>query len=292
MRNAETVELEANGIRFSAYRWGVGPLVLCLHGFPDNAHSFRHQVAPLVSAGYRVVAPYMRGYAPSSAAPDGVYQSAALSRDVVALIEALGEEDAVVFGHDWGALAAYGAAAFRPERVKKLVAAAVPYGPSLLNAFATDYEQQKRSWYMFFFQLPLADVALAHDDYVFVRKLWRDWSPGWDFPEEEMDSVRATLAQPGVAEAALAYYRCMYQPELQSPELADEQAALGMVPINVPTLYLHGESDGCLSGELLEGMESMFPSGLITRLVKGAGHFVHREKPEEVNRALLDFLAS
>src|SRR5205085_918210 len=147
----KTGTVQARGLTFATIEEGDGPLVLCLHGFPDHARSFRHQLPALASAGYRAVAPAMRGYAPTGPAAVGRYQSAALAEDAVALIAALGYDDAVVFGHDWGALAAYGAALAAPTRVRKLVTAAVPYGPQVTAAFMTSYDQQRRSWYMFFF---------------------------------------------------------------------------------------------------------------------------------------------
>ena len=291
MEDAKTIEVRANGLRFTAYEQGQGPLVLCLHGFPDHARSFRHQMGPLCEAGYRVVVPYMRGYAPTEIPADGSYQGATLAHDALALIEALGEDRAVLVGHDWGALAAYGAAVLAPERVGRLVVAAVPYGPAFLNAFTSVYAQLKRSWYMFFFQSPLAETALGNDDYAFVRNLWLDWSPGWDFPEDEMDRLRETFAKPGGGEAAISYYRCIFDPARQRPELANDQMMIGMSPINVPTLYAHGKTDGCLGLDLVVGMEEMFPAGLETVFIEGAGHFLHQEKPEEFNRAMLEFLA-
>src|SRR5262245_22024238 len=120
--------VRANGLNFAFLEAGSGPLVLCLHGFPDHARSFMHQLAALAKAGFRAVAPFMRGYAPTDVPPDGPYQSAALAQDAVALIEALGYTRAAVFGHDWGAVAAYGAAVLAPERVPRLIVAAVPHG--------------------------------------------------------------------------------------------------------------------------------------------------------------------
>ncbi len=275
---------------FATLEEGDGPLVLCLHGFPDHARSFRHQLPALAAAGYRAVAPAMRGYAPTGPAPDGRYQTAALAQDAVALIEALGYDDAIVFGHDWGAVAAYGAALAAPTRVRKLITAAVPYGAQVSAAFMSSYDQQRRSWYMFFFQTPFADVAVAHDDYAFLERLWRDWSPGWNFPPEEMAALKDTFRQPGVAEAALGYYRAMFNPGLQDPALAGLQNRMMTEPIDVPALMLHGADDGCMGAELVDGMAAYFPRGLRTEIVRGTGHFLHQEDPARVNALILDFL--
>jgi pimeloyl-ACP methyl ester carboxylesterase len=293
MKGCRQIEIRANGLRFAAYERGQGPLVLCLHGFPDHARSFRHQVEPLAAAGFRVVAPFMRGYAPTERPADGNYQTAALAHDVDGLIQALGEKDAIVFGHDWGAIAAYAAAVTRPERVRKLVVSAVPYGPVFLARFVSDYAQLKRSWYVFFFQQSfLAEAALAADRCQFVRNIWQDWSPTWTLPEAEVDAVRETIGQPGGVEAAIAYYRSMIGGLNRDPALADEQAKLDAAPaISASALYIHGADDGCLGVDLREGMEALFPSGLRDHVIQGAGHFVHQEKPEEFNRLLLDFLA-
>ncbi|HEY2774354.1 MAG TPA: alpha/beta hydrolase [Candidatus Binatia bacterium] len=289
--DARTIEVDANGIRFVAFELGSGPLLLCLHGFPDDATTWRRQMAPFADAGYRVVAPYMRGYAPTSAAPGGIYQTAALGRDAAALVEALSpDQQAVVFGHDWGALAAYGAALFAPSRIRKLVAAAVAYGPRLTTAFATNYAQQKRSWYMFFFQTLMAEMAVSHDDLRFIRNLWSDWSPAWKYTDADIAPVLQTLARPGVLEAALGYYRCLFDPSRQDPALMADQMRLGMEPITVPTLYLHGSNDGCMGLELCEGMEEAFPGGLEKTVIDGAGHFMHCEKPEQVNARVLEFI--
>lgn len=282
--------VQANGVRFATLEAGDGPLVLCLHGFPDHARSFRHQLPVLAANGFRAVAPFLRGYAPSDIPADGRYQSAVLAQDAIAIIDALGYEQAVVFGHDWGALAAYGAAILAPQRVARLVTAAVPHGPSLLAAFMTSYDQQRRSWYMFFFQHPMAEAAVAHDDCRFIERLWRDWSPGWVCPPEEMDAVKATFRAPGVISAALAYYRAALDPANQDPTLADTQARITTDPVDVPALYFHGAQDACLDVGLVEGMKALFPKGLRSVIVSNAGHFVHQEQPEVVNRALLAFL--
>jgi pimeloyl-ACP methyl ester carboxylesterase len=282
--------IRANGVRFATLEAGEGPLVLCLHGFPDHAYSFRHQLPALAAAGFRAVAPFMRGYAPTEIPADGRYQTAVLALDIVELISALGYSSAHVFGHDWGAVASYGAAMHAPEKITKLVTAAVPHGPTLLNAFMSSYDQQRRSWYMFFFQHPLADAAVAHDDFRFIERLWQDWSPGWKYAAEDMEALKATFRAPGVLQAALGYYRAMLNPANQDPALSELQAQMSLAPVPVPSLVFHGGRDGCIGGELLEGMEALFPRGLRKVIVADAGHFMHQEKPEEVNRVLIEFL--
>lgn len=292
MEQFKLATVQANGLRFATLEMGDGPLVLCLHGFPDHARSFRHQLPVLAAAGFRAVAPYMRGYAPTEAAADGRYQSAVLALDALELISALGYSQAHVFGHDWGAIAACGAAILAPEKVSRLVTAAIPHGPAVLNAFIADYEQQRRSWYMFFFQSAFADAALPYDDFRFLERLWRDWSPGWAFPPEEMEALKSTFRQAGVPEAAIAYYRCTLNPERQDPALFEIQTRIAMSPISVPTLSFFGARDGCMGVDLLDGMDAMFPAGLQKFVFDDAGHFVHQEKPAEVNRELLRFLKS
>jgi pimeloyl-ACP methyl ester carboxylesterase len=279
----KTGTVRANGLTFHYLEAGRGPLVLALHGFPDTARSYRHQMRALAADGYRVVAPFMRGYAPTDAPADASYQSAALVQDALALIDALGPEPVVLMGHDWGAVAAHGAAALAPEKIAKLVTIAVPHGGSLGRAFVANPEQQRRSWYMFFFQMPYAEAAVAHDDFAFVERLWKDWSPGWDIPKPELDAVKATFRQPGVVRAALNYYRHTFGAGPAVPALEDIARRMSG-PIRVPTLYLHGARDGCIGAELTAGMESAYAGGLEKHVLDGAGHFVHQEKPEEVNR--------
>jgi len=280
----------ANGIEFSVLEAGTGPLALCLHGYPDSAHTWRHLLPELAAAGYHAVAPFQRGYAPTSLAPDGCYQSGVLGLDAVALHEALGGGgDAVLIGHDWGALAAYAAATVAPDRWRRVVAMAVPPGP-VSAAGIFDYDQLKRSWYMFFQLTPLSDGVVAADGHRYIARLWEDWSPGYDAAEDVAHFVDCVPNAAHLA-ATLDYYRQTLQFELQRPEHAAAQAAAYAVPPQ-PLLYLHGETDGCMGAELAaRSPECMTVPGSHFELVPGAGHFLHLEQPEVVNRLVLDFLA-
>ncbi len=268
-----------------------GPLAVCLHGFPDTAWTWRHLLPQLAAAGFRAVAPWLRGYAPTAVPADGWYQSGALVRDAVGLHEALGGDgDAVVIGHDWGARAANGAAAFAPERWRRVVTMAVPPAAAVAEGFLT-YRQLRRSWYMFFFQNPLADFVVGADGMSFIDSLWADWSPGYTSHGEDVDHVRDALGDPANLAAALGYYRATFQPELQSPDLAAEEAAVGALPPQ-PHLYVHGVDDGCMGIEVAEkASQYLTVEGSQVDLVQSTGHFVHLEAPDHVNETVVRFLS-
>ena len=289
---SETLTLEASGLRFSALAQGEGPVVLCLHGFPDNLRSFRFQLPALAAAGFRGVAPTLRGYEPSAQPADGDYHIVRMAEDVVGWIDALGQERVHLVGHDWGAVIGYAAAALAPERLITLTTLAIPHPGRLRSDGIRKLPSQIRtSWYMLFFQLRgIADRAVEARDWALIEKLWRDWSPGWALPADELAAVKRTLAQPGVKRAALAYYRAMF--DLRSPA-AKQTAQLFDAKIQVPTLALTGALDGCMDTRLhdLALDASDFPAGLQMTRLEDAGHFLHQEKPDEVNRLLLDWLA-
>lgn len=271
----EQGSVQANGLEFAYLATGPesGPLALCFHGFPDTAWTYRHLLPALGDAGFRAVAPFMRGYAPTSVPADGTYHSSLLVDDAGALHEALGGDGrAVIVGHDWGAQPAYGATASWPDRFAKVVAMALPpvrvFGAGLLR-----YDQLKRSWYIFFFQTPFADFVVPADDLEFLARLWEDWSPGYD-ASEDLAHVRASLGEPANLQAALGYYRAAFSG--------------GGAPVGEPTqpmLYLHGERDGCIGVEMARAMEGAV-------VVEGAGHFLHLERPDLVNAKIVEFLVS
>ncbi|MGP0029091.1 MAG: alpha/beta fold hydrolase [Acidimicrobiales bacterium] len=282
--------ITANGLHFSYLDAGPsdGPLALCLHGFPDSAHTWRYLLPALGDAGFHAVAPFLRGYAPTDIPGDGFYQVGALARDANALHDALGGgSDAVIVGHDWGALATYAAVAHQPGRWRRAVTAAVPPTAALMGSFFT-YDQLQRSWYTFFFMSPLAEIALPLDDFVFIDRLWADWSPGYD-ASFDLARVKEAIGDQAHITAAIGYYRALYDPTLQHPELAEVQAAT-LLPTPKPTLYLHGRDDGCFLLSSIGNPLEFLAEGSAMVVIDHAGHFLNVEQPAVVNRHILDFL--
>ena len=282
--------VHANDVEVHYLEAGTGPLALLLHGFPDTARTWRHLLPALAGAGYHAVAPWLRGYAPSSVPADGRYQRGVIAQDACALHDALGDgSSAVLIGHDWGALAGYTATAWQPDRWSSLVALALPPMSSLLAGFMS-YTQLRRSWYMFFFQSPMADAAVPADDLAFIDGLWADWSPGYD-ASDDLPAVKDALRAPENLTAALGYYRATLGDGYNDPALAEADNA-GFLPTPVRTLYLHGADDGCMGVEMVTDLSPHLPvEGSRVEIVPGTGHFLQLEDPATVNGLILDFLS-
>ncbi len=283
--------VHANGVEFAYLEAGdpAAPLALCLHGFPDTAHTWRHLLPELAAAGFRAVAPFMRGYAPTAVPADGRYQSGVLGVDANALHEVLGGDGrAVVIGHDWGATAVYAAATLAPERWSKVVAMSVPTANAVPVAFLTDLRQLKRSWYMFFFQSPLADFIVPGNDMAVIDVLWADWSPGHD-AAADLALVKQSLRDPANLTAAIGYYRATLGDGLKDPALDAAQAATQAVPPQ-PTLYLHGRDDGCIGVDVVAHMAATVPPHVTIEYIEAAGHFLQLEQPAAVNERIVTFI--
>ena len=281
-----------NGVDFAYVEAGSpgDPLALCLHGFPDTAHTWRHLLPALADAGYHAVAPWMRGYAPTSIPVDAVYQVGALASDACGLHEALGGDGrAVLIGHDWGAFATYGAASFDPDRWRRVVTMAVaPIVASASSFFS--YAQLKRSFYVFLFQTPLAEMAVSLDDHRFLDALWADWSPGYD-GSWDVARVKESIGDPDRLAAAIGYYRAMLDPSLHSPAYEAAQVASASCPPQ-PTLYLHGADDGCMAVDAIGDVGAVLSEGSEYVIVERAGHFLHLEQPDVVRDHTLRFLGA
>ena len=275
---SDTRTIHARDLDFACLQWGTeGPLLLLVHGFPDTARTWDVVGPALAADGYRVVAPYTRGYAPTTAPPDGRYDADTLGDDLVALIEALGASSAIVVGHDWGAAAAYSAAARYPEQVQALVAAAIPH-PAVLKP------RLSLLWAVRHFltlQLPGAAARLAKGDFAGIRTLYERWSPTHDWPDSEMEDARNSFSAPGSLHAALGYYRAL------SPSPPPGHRAR----ISVPSLIIGGQDDGVVTEADFVSSQRRFTGSIDIKMLPG-GHFLHREHPEPFLAALRAFLGA
>lgn len=289
MSGIESIKLTNGPLRFSAFAAGQGPTVLFLHGFPDSKASFDNQLIAFARAGYRGVAVTMRGYEPEAQPADGDYHAIRMAEDVAAWIRQLDTEPVHVVGHDWGANIAYAAAALAPELLRSLTVIAVPHPVRFAEAFANDAEQQKRSAYIMEFQQPGFEDRIVSDDCAYLEALWRSWSPQWNMPADRLADMKAVFRQPGVAQAALEYYRQAFD---NSSAAALETHALFTNPISLPTLAVCGTEDKCITADIFIGAMRAedFPHGLQIEQVEGAGHFVHAEQPEAVNQLILNWV--
>jgi pimeloyl-ACP methyl ester carboxylesterase len=264
----------ANGLRFAFFEEGQGPLVLLLHGFPDTAHTWDAIRPTVAAAGFRVVTPFTRGYAPTEIPKQEAYDADTLGRDALGLIEALGEERAVVVGHDWGASAAFSAAGLAPERVRMLVTVAIPHPASVLPT-------PRLLWNVrHFFSLSRAGAAarIRAGDLAHIDELVQRWSPGRRVPAGETDDVKRAFREPGCLEAALGYYRALRPilPASQRRKVAMPAAAFaGTDDLVAPSAYERAR------GRYLDRYEVVTMPG---------GHFMHREHPERFARELVRLL--
>ena len=273
--------VQTAGLRFEVTVAGEGDkLALLLHGFPECAYSWRHQIPLLTRLGYRVWAPNLRGYGGSDR-PLGVdaYRIDRLEQDVADLIDASGAKSVTLMGHDWGAGIAWNFAMYRPRPIDRLVIMNVPH-PARFQRGLRTLRQLSKSWYIFFFQLPrVPEALLSARNYDTIARMFRDAARDKSrFPESALEVFKRNAAEPGALTAMLNYYRAM-------PRSASLFRRRGMPKIEVPTLLVWGEEDVALGKELTYGTDQHV-SDLTVRYLPGVSHWVQQEAPETVNAML------
>ena len=280
-------QVSANGVDFAYLSQGSGPLVLFLHGFPDNAHTWSHQLPAIAERGYRAVAPFLKGYTPTEVQHATRYDKAALVSDFAALIETLSpDEPCYLVGQDWGAIIGYSLLAAYPERFVRAVLMAVPHPTEVAKSLRIP-KHLHRSFHWWFFQMKdLPEEALLHDDMAFIDYLWSYWTTEGFTDAQHIRSVKDTLKQPGVLAASLAYYRAMFDAPNADPQLDSVRSLMGR-SISVPTLALCGADD--LRAELMDDQSQYFQAEYDFQLIDRAGHFLHREQPQLVTQRIIEW---
>ena len=273
--NAMTRTVTVNNLAFPVIDQGSGPAVLLLHGFPDSRFMWRHQIGPLLAAGYRVIAPDLRGFgdAPKPAAVED-YRLPVIAADVIGILDALGVKQARVVCHDWGAGLGWYLALTRPDRIERIAAMSVGANG---NSGASTLAQREKSWYFLFFQFEgIAEATLSRNDFAFFR----EWSRG----QGDTDRYVKDLARPGALTAALNWYRANVRPQMP----ADNAAA--PPKISVPAMGLWGDGDPFLTEDHVKRSPERLSGPWRYEKIAGAGHWIMLDQPAEVNRLLLEFL--
>jgi pimeloyl-ACP methyl ester carboxylesterase len=263
----------AHGQTFVYRDSGEGPLVLLLHGFPDTPGGWNGTVAALNAAGYRTVAPYLRGYHPETIAPGRGYGREEIGEDPIRLLDALGEQSAVVVGHDWGAAVTYAAATLAPDRVRAICAVAIPHPNTLKPTLSLLWGGR----HFLTLRLPTGAWLARRADFAYLDTLMRRWAPSWTGTERDatLRDVKQAFADPAVLDGALAYYRA--ERPGGAPRIAQPALIVGGTTDIVPPSLFHQTPSYC------DGLCELL-------IIEGAGHWPHREDPQLFQRRLTAFL--
>jgi len=278
----ETVVFQNDDVTLHAVAAGPtgGPVVLLLHGFPEFWYSWHKQIEPLAAAGFRVIVPDQRGYNRSSK-PRGVasYAIPQLVSDVVAIADQLGQQRIFLAGHDWGAVVAWSTALLYPQRVARLAVLNVPHPSVMRRYLKTNRRQLRRSWYIFFFQLPwLPELFFSAFDFrIGVRSLVRSSRPGTFLPED-LALYRAAWSQPGAISAMINWYRALFRHRTRFPDRT----------VHVPTRILWGMRDAFLLAEMAQDSLRYCTEAELYTFAQ-ASHWLQHEEPARVSELLIDF---
>jgi pimeloyl-ACP methyl ester carboxylesterase len=274
-------EAEVGDQRLHYVEAGEGPLVVLLHGFPEFWFGWRRQIAPLVRAGFRVVAPDTRGYNLSSKPEEfQAYGVDLLADDIRGLIEERGATSALLAGHDWGGTIAWTTAMNHPEVVDRVAILNAAH-PRRLQEGLHNPSQLRKSWYFFFFATPgLPETVVHARDWHFLKHFLQDANP--PYTPQEMERYVEAWSQPGASAAMINYYRA-------SVRQSQKEAVAKLRPISAPTLVIWGEDDAYLGADLAEPHGDDVPNLDRVERLAGASHWVHHDEAERVNQLLIDF---
>ena len=287
---AKKTDLTVDGRKYPVIEAGEGPLVVCLHGFPDNYETWQHQIEPFVAAGYRIVCPMMPGFAPGTEPTSGANTPVYAVSKIIAVIEVLlkdsGEKKCHLVGHDWGALISYMVAHERPDLLSSHAALSIPYNVNLQRVLLRCPSYIINSWYITFFQLKwFADWVVRRNNFKFFDLLYRTWCPTWENYEDRLESTKETIKAPGVLKATLSYYRNSIF-GLNPASFKFRRLFNGT--ITVPTLGIRGDVDGCIPEVAWNVMRpKSFPNGLTLEMMPGTGHFPQLEDPQWISERLI-----
>jgi len=285
MAATSTFLVRTNGIRLSCTVAGDGPLVVLLHGFPECAASWRHQI-PVLAERYQVVAPDLRGYNLSDKPhPVSAYAIRELVADVEGLVSAFGADRARLVGHDWGGGVAWATAMLAPQVVSHLGIINMPHPLRFETLLRTSPRQMLRSWYVLAFQLPGVPEWLLsrHDGQAVVDAMRKSVVVPGALSEDYLRTLRAAATRPGGMRGPVNYYRAAVR-------FAEDLRAWPRV--RTPTLLVWGDQDIALTPELPDGTEALIDAPFRLERIPEGGHFVHEEYPDRVNALLTSFLGS
>jgi pimeloyl-ACP methyl ester carboxylesterase len=283
----DLISFELNNCEFSAQAAGNSnnPLALILHGFPDSPKNWAELINLLAELGYYAVAPYMRGYHPSGIPADRDFSIGALVKDACEIYRKYSKDSGnVIIGHDWGSIAAYGAAAsLNPSAV---VLCSVP-PLAVMTSALFDFKQLKQSWYMFYFQSDFAPSVVAANNFQFIKELWNEWCVSSDNSVAVENAIECFKTDENL-KAALSYYKSLFSPgdsQYQAETLSVFKT------ISTRCLYIHGSLDSCVLAEYGQKTKDVIQEAQI-EIIKDAGHFLMQDSKDNLLKIIKDFLIS
>lgn len=290
LRQCRTSELE---ISYEESGSPDGFPVIFLHGFPDDPRTWDRVIKPLVKKGFRAIAPYLRGYGQTRFLnADAVVtgQQAALGKDLLDLMDCLSLKEAGLVGYDWGGRAACIVAALWPERVRWLVSIGGYHIQNIANSHVpASPEQEARFWYQWYFRTDRGKAGLEANRLALCKLLWQLWSPNLKFGDEEYSRTAKSFTNPYFVDVVIHCYRHRYRAAPGKSDLDSIEEQLAQRPeISVPTIVLHGGSDGCKPPDDSESHGTFFTGSYERRVIEQAGHILSRENPTDVLKAILD----